>query len=174
MLNPALSMRSRINMAAKKKAKTAPQLRKEALKAIQKLVRLKAADDNGYCSCVSCGVTKKWNDGMQGGHVIPKGSSSYWALVEENIHPQCVYCNQFGMSHGIAAQQYTRDMQEMYGEEYVDQMLADAKKPIKIYAADNREMIDEFKKNITIQQQKKKGRKIFKTKQKTQQKIDIL
>ena len=144
-------MRSRKNMAAKKKAKTAPQLRKEALKAIQKLVRLKAADDNGYCSCVSCGVTKKWNDGMQGGHFIPKGSSSYWALVEENIHPQCVYCNQFGMSHGIAAQQYTLYMQEMYGEDYVDQMLADAKKPIKIYAADYREMIEEFNENITFQ-----------------------
>jgi hypothetical protein len=88
---------------------------------------------------------------MQGGHFIPKGSSSYWALVEENIHPQCVYCNQFGMAHGIAAQQYTLYMQEMYGEDYVDQMLADAKKPIKIYAADYREMIEEFNENITFQ-----------------------
>ena len=103
----------------KKKAKTAQQLRKDALKALQKLVRLKAADDNGYCSCVSCGCTKPWNEGMQGGHFIPKGSSSYWALEEENVHPQCVYCNQFGMKHGSAAQNYTLYMQDMYGDEMV-------------------------------------------------------
>jgi hypothetical protein len=30
-------------------------------------------------------------------------------------------------------------------------MLADAKKPIKIYAADYREMIEEFNENITFQ-----------------------
>jgi hypothetical protein len=135
----------------KKKAKTAQQLRKDALKALQKLVRLKAADDNGYCSCVSCGCTRPWNEGMQGGHFIPKGSSSYWALEEENVHPQCVYCNQFGMKHGSAAQNYTLYMQDMYGEEMVRQMLADANKPKKLYTADYREMIEEWEKQIKEQ-----------------------
>jgi len=138
-------------MPAKKKAKTGPELKKEALTLIQKLVRLKAADDNGYCSCVTCKVTKMWNEGMQGGHFIPKKHSSYWSLVEENIHPQCIGCNQFGMLHGIAAQQYTIYMQDMYGKDYVDQMLADAKKPIKISPAEYRQMIEEFEENIDFQ-----------------------
>lgn len=138
-------------MPKKPKAKTQAQLRAQALKTIQKLVRLKSADDNGYCTCVSCGCVKKWNEGMQGGHFIPKGSSSYWSLEEENIHVQCAYCNQFGMKHGVAAQNYTIYMQDMYGEEYVEQMLADAKKPKKIYAADYRDMIAEWEENIRTQ-----------------------
>tara|TARA_R100000541_G_scaffold37992_3_gene45811 strand:- start:2309 stop:2746 length:438 start_codon:yes stop_codon:yes gene_type:complete len=138
-------------MPAKKKAKTGAQLRKEALKAIQKLVRLKAADDNGYCSCVTCGVTKRWNEGMQGGHFIPKGSSSYWALEEDNIHPQCVGCNQFGMLHGDAAQRYTIYMQDMYGKDYVDQMLATAKDEKKYSPTDYREMLEEFNAETTRQ-----------------------
>ena len=107
----------------KKKAKTPQQLRKEDLATLQKLVR-------------------------QGGHFIPKGSSSYWSLEEENIHPQCMSCNQFGMKHGDAAQRYTIHMQEMYGKDFVDQMLADAKKPKKLYSADYREMIAEWKEQI--------------------------
>ena len=138
-------------MAAKKKAKTSQELRKEALKLIQKLVRLMESDDNGYCTCVTCGVTKKWNEGMQGGHFIPKGSSSYWALEIDNIHPQCAYCNQFGMAHGVAAQNYTIYMQELFSKEFVEQMLADAKKPKKLYAADYRDMIEDFNERILRQ-----------------------
>jgi hypothetical protein len=66
--------------------------RAKALQTLQKLVRLKAADDNGYCECVTCGKIAKYTE-MDGGHYIPKGHSSYWALVEENIHPQCKGCS---------------------------------------------------------------------------------
>jgi len=80
--------------------------RKIALDTLQKLVRLKAADENGYCTCVTCGKIDLWKS-MDGGHYIPKGNSSYWALEEENIHPQCKRCNGFEMKFGTAAQQYT-------------------------------------------------------------------
>lgn len=136
---------------AKKKAKTAQQLKKECLAALQKLVRLKAADENGYCKCVSCGVVKPWNDGMQGGHFIPKGNCSYWALKEENVHPQCVYCNQFGMKNGVAAQEYTLYMQETYGHDFVEQMLEDKSRPFKMYTADYRDMLEDLKEQIKYQ-----------------------
>lgn len=88
---------------------------------------------------------------MQGGHFIPKGSSSYWALEEDNIHPQCVGCNQFGMLHGDAAQRYTIYMQDMYGKDYVDQMLATAKDEKKYSPTDYREMLEEFNAETTRQ-----------------------
>jgi hypothetical protein len=138
-------------MAAKKKAKTAHELRKEALQAIQKLVRLIESDANGYCTCVTCGVTKKWNKGMQGGHFIPKKASKYWALEIDNIHPQCAYCNQYAMPFGIAAHKYTIYMQKLYSTEVVDQMLADIKKPQKLCPADYREMIEDFNERIDRQ-----------------------
>lgn len=107
------------------KQKTVQALKKQALELLQKLVRLKAADDNGYVSCVTCGTTRQWNDAMQGGHFIAKGNggSNEWALVEENVHPQCAGCNGFGMRYGNAETAYTLYMVDMYGREKVDIML---------------------------------------------------
>ena len=126
----------------------------KALITIQKLVRLKAADDNGYCQCITCGVWKKWNEGIQGGHYIPKGKSSYWALQEENIHPQCSGCNNFGMKNGDAAQRYTLYMIDMYGRDFVDNMHDKERELRKYYAADYRDMISEWNGQIKEQLQR--------------------
>lgn len=91
---------------------------------------------------------------MQGGHYIPKGKSSYFAFSDDNVHVQCPGCNLYGMKHGIAAHNYTMFMIETYGKAYVDQMLADANKPIKLYAADYRDMIKHY--NATITKLKRK------------------
>ena len=60
-------------------------------------------------------------------------------------------CNQFGMKHGDAAQRYTIYMQEMYGNDFVDKMLADAKKPKKLYSSDYRDLIEDWKEQIKEQ-----------------------
>jgi len=52
------------------------------------------------------------------------------------------------MKHGIAAHNYTMFMIEKYGKRKVDEMLETANKPIKLYAADYREMIQSY--NATI------------------------
>ena len=119
--------------------------RKKCLEAIQLLSRLSAADDEGYVQCVSCGIIKHYKDGIQGGHFIAKGISSYWALEIENVHPQCYGCNVFGMKHGAAAQEYTIWMQNMYGNEYVQDMLDSRKNSIKFYKKDYEDMYKEFK-----------------------------
>ena len=121
--------------------------RTKALDAIQKLVRLKAADDNGYCTCVTCNEMFKWSE-MDGGHYIPKGCSSYWSLVEENVHPQCKGCNGFGMKYGTAAQQYTLYMVDTYGREFVDEMERKKKDEVKYYKRDYEDMIKEWNEQI--------------------------
>ena len=133
----------------KKKAKTVQKLRKEALTTLQKLVRLKAADDNGYCSCVTCGVTKHWNDGMQGGHFIAKGNGgrNMWALVEENVHPQCAGCNGFGIKFGNAESRYTLYMEDMYGRDKVDEML-EKNVVSKLDRIELQDLIDDWKDQI--------------------------
>ena len=137
----------------KKKAKTAAVIKQECYKAIQKLARISAADDNGYCTCVSCGVSKHYKD-MQGGHFIPKGNSSFFALDIENVHPQCAGCNMWGMKHGSAAQEYTLYMEDMYGRQHVEDMLANKSNPIKRYKADYQKMFDEFNKLIKFHQER--------------------
>ena len=57
---------------ANRKSKSIAKLVDEAATELQLLVRLKAADDNGYVSCVVCGVTRHYLDGMQGGHFISR------------------------------------------------------------------------------------------------------
>jgi hypothetical protein len=91
---------------------------------------------------------------MQGGHFIPKGNSSYWALEIENIHPQCVGCNMWGMKNGSAAQEYTLWMEDMYGRQYVEEMLANKTKPIKRYKADYQDMLNEFNELIKFHQER--------------------
>jgi len=107
----------------------------KALVTLQKLVRLKASDDNGLCQCVSCGKWDYWKN-MDGGHFIAKGHSSYWALREENIHVQCKSCNGWGMKFGTSQIQYTRWMDDYYGKDFVTEMIEKKRHPIKYYKKD--------------------------------------
>lgn len=122
-------------------------LRSKCLKALQKLVRLKAADDNGYCTCVTCGKVGDWRD-FDGGHFIPKGSSSYWALEEENLACQCKGCNGFGMKFGDAAQRFTTYMIDLRGRDFVDHMLATKSHTRKLYKRDYEEMLKSWNEQI--------------------------
>jgi len=118
-------------MPVKKKKKLKPigKLKEEASVLLQKLVRLKASDCNGYASCISCGATKHWKE-LQGGHYIPRGNSAT-RLMEENIHPQCKSCNGFGMKYGDAEKHYTLWMIDFYGRDFVEDLLAMKGKPHK-------------------------------------------
>ncbi len=126
-------------------AKSTP--RSKCLVAAQLLARISAADENGCCSCVTCGITDHYKK-MQGGHFIAKGTSSYWSLEPENLHPQCPYCNGFGMKHGIASQQYTLYMEDTYGREYVDNMLDTKSNLKKMYKSDYVDFLAETNKLI--------------------------
>ncbi|MFK5948812.1 MAG: recombination protein NinG [Methylococcales bacterium] len=117
--------------------------RSKALDTLQKLVRVKAADENGYCTCVTCGLIDLWSS-MDGGHYIAKGHSSYWALVEENVHPQCKGCNGFGMKYGTAASQYTLYMIDTYGREFVEEMEEKKRDQVKYYKKDYEAMTKEW------------------------------
>ena len=103
---------------ARKKQKSLAKLSEQAAEFLQLLVRLKAADEEGYVSCVTCGVTRHYKDSMQGGHFI----SRKWTatrLLEGNIHPQCSYCNGPLRGNMVA---YTLYMIDMYGREFVDEL----------------------------------------------------
>lgn len=122
--------------------------RKKCLETIQLLARIASADDHGYVQCVCCGVIKHYKDGMHGGHYISKGHSSYWSLQIENVHPQCASCNIMGMRYGTAAIEYTRWMQDYYGDDFVADMLSKKKQPVKHYKKDYEDMYKGWKELI--------------------------
>ena len=121
----------------------AKTLRAECLEKAQKLARISAADEYGLVQCVSCNKRLHWKD-ADGGHYISKGSSSYWSLELENIHPQCKGCNIFGMKHGSAEGQYTLWMIDWYGHDFVRQMHQKKRDIKKLYTADYKDMLAEF------------------------------
>jgi len=98
---------------AKRKQRTIAQEVEEAAKLLQRLVRLKHSDDNGYCQCVTCGKVDHYKN-MQGGHFIPRGRTVF-KLFEENIHPQCPHCNCWGMKQAHYVLRYRQYMVDTYG-----------------------------------------------------------
>lgn len=127
-------------------SKSINRLSNDAAELLQKIVRLKAADENGYCKCWSCGTVDHWKN-MQGGHYIQRGKI-YTRLVEENIHPQCRACNGFGMKFGSAAQQYTLAMVDYYGREFVDELIASKDKIRKHTRTELEDLIKELKSQV--------------------------
>lgn len=113
----------------KPKVKTIARLLDEAAVLCQRMVRLKAADDNGYCACVTCGVSKPWHE-MQGGHFIERGRKAT-KIDETNLAPQCPQCNQWGMKNTTTVLAYRSAMIDMYGAEYVDELVTRSKEPFK-------------------------------------------
>ena len=134
----------KLTMPRKQSLKT---VKNKAHELLQRLVRMKAADENGYVQCVSCGVVRHYKQ-MDGGHFISR-TYSFHSLREENIHPQCKGCNRF---FGKCHDDYRRYMVEMYGEEFVN-WLTDTKWTIHKWSIpDLNEQIAEFKQRIKDQE----------------------
>lgn len=133
------------------KKKTISKLVDDCAVLLQKLVRLKGADDLGYCTCVTCGAKKIWNQGMQGGHFIDR-RHLLTKVMEENIHPQCDYCNSAMSNQGMVKGNYTIYMQDMYGYDFVADLLSTKGQTKKFYSAEVEEMRDDFKQQIKMEE----------------------
>ena len=99
-------------MGVRKKTTVAQEVEKAA-KLLQRYVRLKSSDDNGYCQCVTCGKLDHYT-AMQGGHFYSRRHIVF-KLFEENIHVQCPACNQWGMKTTKIQEAYRIFMEDMYG-----------------------------------------------------------
>lgn len=140
---------------AKRKTKTIAKLVDDAAVLLQKLVRLKAADEDGHANCVTCGANKHWKE-LQGGHFI---SRRYTAtkLLEENIHPQCFGCNGPRAKDGIVTVEYTNYMTDFYGRKFVDELLIMKNIPRKYTRIEISEISAEFKQQIKQQEERLAG-----------------
>ena len=93
-------------------------LQAKADKAMSVYIRMKHADEHGYCKCVSCGRIYRWQE-VDCGHFIPRSRGASIRWVEENCHPECIGCNRFSHSHLI---NYTLYMIDMYGREKIEEL----------------------------------------------------
>lgn len=120
-------------------------------KVFSEYIRLKNANDAGYCRCVTCGKYFYWRN-IQNGHYM---SRRYMATrySEMNCHPQCMPCNV--MQHGNIPQ-YRMWLVKTYGEGKVAQLEAMAlTQTMKFTESDYRELLDYYSKLVrTLKKQK--------------------
>ena len=120
--------------------------KKRAWKAFSEYIRRSHADDNGYVSCVTCGTTRQWNDGIDAGHFLPKSRGSSIYFVVENVHPQCKRCN---LMEGGNFENYYPYMLEMYGEAGIEELRQLSKKTVKYSVQDYLDIESEYKDKLT-------------------------
>ena len=129
-----------------KKHKTIAQEVEAAARLLQRLTRLKAADDCGYALCVTCDKCCHYKE-MDGGHFISRNHTST-KLLEENVHPQCKGCNGFRMKDSLTVLRYRNWMVDMYGEKGVSDLESLAYQAKKFTREELADLVADFKEQI--------------------------
>ncbi len=145
----ALAMAMAMAMAMAKK-KTIAQMVNKAAELLQLLRRLEEADSDGYVSCVVCGVTKHYKDGMHGGHFISRARTAT-KLDERNVWPECARCNMPGGGHEAG---WASFMVNRYGVEVVEELHALSRTTRKYYRDEVEDLINEFKERIKKEEER--------------------
>lgn len=124
----------------------------QAATLLQKLVRMKAADQYGMCQCVTCGKRGHYKE-MDAGHFVSRTYSKF-KLHEENIHPQCKGCNRYA-SRSI--DDYFIFMCDTYGSDAVRQMIETKREIKKWDRIELTDMISDLKVRIKEQEARLNG-----------------
>lgn len=121
-------------------------LKKKLWKLVSEYIRRKHADDNGNAVCVTCGTVKHWKE-LDCGHFIPKSKGMSIYFEEDNLAPQCTYCNRF--QHGNLIE-YTRYMIAVHGLEKVDELRFLSNTTRKIGIVEYRALIVEYQEKLNL------------------------
>lgn len=88
-------------LARKEAIKTIPVLIKEAQREFNAYIRARDA----HQPCISCGKPPPdlsgLHAGRDAGHYRSVGSASHLRFHEDNVHAQCVHCNQWGAGRAV-------------------------------------------------------------------------
>lgn len=96
------------------KSRPTSNLRKQMLKldkVFSEYIRLRDANSQGICWCITCGRPFRWNDG-DAGHYVQRDRLAT-RYDEKNVNAQCKYCNRFR-----SGEQYIHgtEIDKKYGE----------------------------------------------------------
>jgi hypothetical protein len=148
--------RAKVTKLKPKKAKSIAKLVDEAAVLLQKLVRMKAADESGMVKSFTSGKVLHWTE-MQGSHFIQRNRTAT-KLLEENVHPQTPGENMYEMKTASGVLDYRRAMVEFYGEDFVRWLEDESKKTKKYTRAEVEEITAYFKQQIAIQEERLAGK----------------
>jgi len=137
----------------KEKLKTLPELKREAQTVFNRYVRER---DTGL-PCISCGKPDAGGDGFHAGrdagHFRSVGSAPNLRYDEDNVHAQCVHCNQYLAGNVIA---YRLGLIERIGLEAVERLEQD-NKPHKWTREELKQIKDTYTAKLKQLQHEKKN-----------------
>ena len=106
-------------------------------------IRLHNSDENGFCTCYTCGKVAHYKE-MQNGHFWSRTHLST-RFNEDNCKVQCVGCNIFKKGNYIV---YTKKLLKELGEEKFNELEQLKNSTVKISKAEYEEMIKHYTQKI--------------------------
>ena len=124
--------------------KTISKLKKELDKWFSLFIRIRSANEFGYCQCFTCGVVRHYKDGMQNGHFQSRKHMAT-RFHEDNCQVQCIKCNIFD-----SGQQYLFSLRldEKYGTGTSEELEYLARTIHKVSRVEYEEQISYYKKLV--------------------------
>lgn len=123
----------------KEKLKTKSEWLKDLQKVFNEFIRLR--DKNK--PCISCG--KPLIGKYDAGHYFTVGSYPNIRFNEDNVHGQCVECNQH--KHGNI-NEYSLHLPNRIGQEQFNKLLEDRLKPLNLTLSEVKDLIKKYKEKI--------------------------
>ena len=106
-------------------------------------IRLRDADANGYCRCISCGAVHHWKE-VDCGHYVNR-SHMATRYDERNCNAQCRKCNRFDEGNNIG---YTKGLIAKYGDKVIDELYVKKYTISKMSKAEYEILIDHYKTEV--------------------------
>lgn len=123
--------------------KKSTNLKNKLDKVFSLYIRLRDSDENGFCTCYTCGKVAHYKE-MQNGHFWSRTHLST-RFNEDNCKVQCVGCNIFKKGNYIV---YTKKLLKELGEEKFDELERLKNSTVKISKAEYEQMIEHYTQKI--------------------------
>jgi len=126
--------------------KTISKLKKELDTIFSVFIRLREANEYGYCQCFTCGVVRHYKDGMQNGHFQSRKHLATRFSEDGNCEVQCVKCNVYAWGEQY---RFSLALDAKYGEGRAEELEFLARTTLKISRAEYEEKISYYKKLVS-------------------------
>lgn len=120
-----------------------PKLKEELDRVFSQYIRLRDANDNGFCKCVTCGTMWVWRV-IHNGHYIPRQHMAT-RYDERNCHPCCYHCNVILRGN---LKKYRQFIISKYGKGILEELEAKKFSIEKWTASDYTEKISYYKEKV--------------------------
>lgn len=122
---------------------TVSQADKKLWKVFSEFIRLRDANEEGFCKCFTCSLVRHWRQ-MDCGHGVGRQHKST-KYHEKNNHAQCKRCNGF---EGGKREVYKMEVDKRYGPGTWDLLELISRKPSKWGVFELEQLTIHYKKEV--------------------------